>query len=955
MDVNMRLTCLGVVAMLPAAEATPAIAVTNVVVFNFQMKSNTPDWAWLAKGLADRLAVDLSQDRGLSLVHRDEMNRLAEQMKWVPEMMRDVKQLGTIRRELRPEYLISGVYEIADKNLTITGIVVDFSTNKEAARRKVTGPMDQVIELMRRLSANLLSWLGSRPAQEILKTLPVWTRSIPATRALYEGVDLYDQGRYGEAWLKFRTASRADPAYVEAQYWVGKMYYFMDRYEHARRSLERFMYLDASHPRRGDAIKEYVHTFENLRATTDQVLDLYVEMGALHPRALIYDKSSITGMIRNERWLELKSAQLLAAQGRFKLAAKLTDRNEWGGQACWQAHHYLLVHYCLTGQLWTPDWLKDWDPWGKSLAVFSQGVSKVTLKAAPTSKKGWYEHAHTGQRFFFQPEGNSRACEYFLVAPSGKRFISLKVFPQLDDFAGDVKVLLSKDDTGDLAQVTVAAGRAGREGISVNKLPPVGLLQLQCEPPRGARITALRIEAKFADADAQGAIDVVCTNAAKFRVDIDGRHHRTFAGLIGPVSAGTHTLTVRPFQADSPYDTWTTTLAVKAGRTTRVVATLPWKKSNPWGSWNSGALVGQNYQGRFFALSASQECPSILAEDDAIHMVWSRGEDLWHSRSTDGTIFSPPQRLPMPLSSGWAERNPQLLRTESGRYMLVFLSDRNAMHTLRPYVSWSRDFVHWSAPAAVYSDGPMGKCHIIQDRQGWFFLVGLIRGKPTVFQSQDAFRWDRLATVSPRKGTQVSFMQLLGRSSRGVELFVGFTVYRQPDRMIIPVSTDLMRFTVGVLQADASLEKIGQIDWPGNKVVASMIVRDGVPTLACFSVQQWEAKRGRAFFWYDNQKIVGDRMDGHYLTKPKGYAPEAVRLTSSASEWSSRCGMWLFRKDGTRWRRVTVPPGLPQGFGTLAYHRRWGYLIGWMAPASSWVFPRPAYGPIVIRGPALYN
>ena len=65
----------------------------------------------------------------------------------------------------------------------------------------------------------------------------------------------------------FRQAARQDPQYLEAQYWTGRMYYFMDRYEHARRSYERFVYMDATHPRVGDALKEYLHTYEKLADT----------------------------------------------------------------------------------------------------------------------------------------------------------------------------------------------------------------------------------------------------------------------------------------------------------------------------------------------------------------------------------------------------------------------------------------------------------------------------------------------------------------------------------------------------------------------------------------------------------------------------------------------------------------------------------------------------------------
>jgi hypothetical protein len=57
-----------VLAALAILWTSAALAGTNVAVFNFQMKSETADWRWLEKGLADRIATDFVQSRGLSVV-----------------------------------------------------------------------------------------------------------------------------------------------------------------------------------------------------------------------------------------------------------------------------------------------------------------------------------------------------------------------------------------------------------------------------------------------------------------------------------------------------------------------------------------------------------------------------------------------------------------------------------------------------------------------------------------------------------------------------------------------------------------------------------------------------------------------------------------------------------------------------------------------------------------------
>jgi hypothetical protein len=72
------------------------------------MTSDTPDWIWLEKGLADRVTTDLFQSREVDLMARDRMQELAEKMAWVPEMMEDPRQIKKIGRSAG--YVISGTH-----------------------------------------------------------------------------------------------------------------------------------------------------------------------------------------------------------------------------------------------------------------------------------------------------------------------------------------------------------------------------------------------------------------------------------------------------------------------------------------------------------------------------------------------------------------------------------------------------------------------------------------------------------------------------------------------------------------------------------------------------------------------------------------------------------------------------------------------------------------------------
>jgi hypothetical protein len=727
------------------------------------------------------------------------------------------------------------------------------------------------------------------------------------------------------------------------------MYYFMDRYRHARRAFEEFVYLDHSHPRTGDAVKEYLHTHEKLGPPAGRLLALYDALSRRYPDALIHDRTPVTGLIRNGDWLRLRSATVLLKMGRFRQAAERADRYEWGGTACTISHHALRLHYCLTGELWTPKWLTDWDVWGESLLAFAAGQTRKAVRIAPRRAKGWYHHAHTRRRFTYEPRDYGEERNFFLLAPTGKVFSSLRVRPTTESGSGPVQIVLSKDRRCDVAKETA---RPGRETIVFQPVPLAGILQVQCIPQPGAGpLRGLEIEATFEDVGPHGAIRVACSNAAQFAVGVDGRYGRSSAGMIGPVKPGRHVLTFRSMHSGSPYLARKVTVDVKPDHVTSVVVDLPWRRDSAWSSWTSGTLIGRNYPGVCVSLRESAQRPGIQADEEAIRIVWSHAGDIWSSVSTDGATFTAPARLPMPVSSGWLESMPKLLLAEDGRFLLTFLSDRGGQYQIRPYVAWSRDLRHWSAPVAVTGRPLSSDYGITQDSRGRFLLAGNWKSRITVHASTDAYRWRRIVTVPLEKKDAPVFQGVVERADGVLELIFAIRARRPSTVAHTPARIYSSRSSDGVTWSTARL--LGQIDWPGE-LYASLHHRAGETTLACFGIREWRHQYGKAYYWWDNQRVVAVRADGIYIFPPQDYAIEAVRDTASPFEWAAEYDLWILKegRDGAR-MQAGETGGVAQGIGSMAHHSRWGYMIAWMAPQAAWGFPRPAYGPLFIRGPDL--
>jgi len=879
-----------------------APAETRVAVFNFQMKSDTPDWKWLEKGLADRITTDFVSQRDLSVVARDEMQACAQKMKWTPEMARlSSKEIEEIWQHLRIQYVVTGVYTVADDRITVTAQIVEMLKRQEVGRKEVSGRCDNVLDLQRQISAELLSWFSKKSAAAILAQLPVWTRNLPATRVLYEGMDLYDQGRYAEAWLKFRQASRTDPQYVEAQYWVGKMYYFMDRYEHARRAMENFVYLDSVHPRVGDALKEYLHTYERLDTPAETLLEYYRALIQTHPNAKVFNELNQMAPVDSKQWLQARSGQLLGQIGRPKEATLVTTENR-GSLSGWEyriAASSAMEHHMRTGELVLPPALIN-ESSNENIARFPPGQNEVTLM----------NHPGRGQYIWCRA-----------IAPPGQIFKTMRFYLIGKGTSTSVGWHVHKDSYGDVPvpRTGMPIKDAFEKGFLFDQLPRCGMFQFHYwHNDDGSRkdpdwsVDGIRIVAEFEPIPPDhGAIEAICHSTHDFKVLVDGRFARGGAGLVGLLAPGRHTVEFAPYRKTNPGNDTSTPLGVfrtevevKPGEVTRVIARLPWKEGSPLAGWSS-AIVGLDYPGYDLFTDYHWSEPGFLLDESAIRIVWARKGDLWTSTSADGENYSPPERLPMPISSAWLERGPRCMRDESGRYVLAFISDRDGQHLRYLYTAWSRDFVHWSEPARV-PDRLFTAFDMIYDNRGRFLCVMASDKEIVLLVSRDAYDWKPLAVLPPPEG-KPGRLRLLQTPDGGYEMVFSYSAPRPGSHMHVGANCDHIAICrSNDAQAWSLLEKVATMASEGCLSLGVVHPRDRT-FIACFE----DTNR-----WVPEQLVL--HMEG-----PDG-------------KWTRTKGMGAF---------VAFD-------GTMAWHPKWGYLLAWCEPPGM-QFATPPEGPFVIRGPSL--
>lgn len=894
---------------------------TNTVVapFNFQMKNGTGEWRWIEKAMADRVITDLYRCRQVQVVQRDAMQRAAEQMKWTPELMNSQDGLDTVRQQLRPEYLISGIYDVADDTLSMTAIIVDMETRQEMARCRVCGPVDQVLDLTRALSAEVLAWLLEGEAERILADLPAWTRSIPAARALYEGVDLYDQGRYAEAWLLFRQASKTDPAYAEATYWVAKMYYFMDRHDHARRGYEQFLYGAPNHPRVGEAVIECIDTFERADMPTESLLQLYERL----EKQLAGDAPA-----SSTEWehfdLLLHADKDMAKHGMAgTMAFHLQSQSMSGPVISPRKACYLL-------RAKRENLLKHLDPFGESVGLnhglYGQSMRGDEIPALKTRHllvTGQSSGIFDKTRYRFDGTPRTYSCDVggsnrektdryianypkwcTLVAAEGMVLRSVTVVAKTStDAEGDLTIAVGHDLNGDaVAECTVPMSVARDKGATLTGFLPSYWLQLRITFRSTTLVEGFEVSARAArPTTGLGAIRTNCPSTADYLVKVDQDRASLGNGIVGFVPVGRHTVTFLPRGDHSAalYQPWETTVDVVEGKATQVTGPLSWKKESPFSSWQQTRLVGGDYTTPPSSWEDKiTDSPALLLDDDCIRVVWSRDGDLWMAESFDGDTFSAPRRLALPVSAAWLEANARLLRDEAGRVLLLMKSTRDLLHEGRCYVSWSRDFEHWSGPAMTpLITGSLRSTAC--DRVGRLLAMNW---NGTLSCSRDLIQWQRLGNHAGGGSSRRSLdsAAVLHRRDHRIEV-VGLLRYGSP------VTNFWLTRTISTEGTDwTEPELISRIPFPSGREYSLSAFHDGSgrTTVALFSEKP------------DSMQLCREKADGTWEVSP-----------------------WF--------------DGVAGSMADMAWHPRWGYVLAWNMGGISSAEKSYRTGPYVTRGESI--
>jgi TolB-like protein len=204
-----------------------------VAVLYFDNNTGDPSYDVLQKGFADMMITDLSGVDGVTVVERDKLQALLDEIALQKNKYFDNKTAIKLGKGLGASYALTGAFYAMKPSLRVDVRLIDIATGKVVLATKVSGRHDAIFDLEQELVAKFVAGMkkkfepGQRP----------WTR-VPNVDVLLEyakAVDLADEGRYEAATQGLAQVVQKAPAFALARVKRGE---YLARLDAARKRRE---------------------------------------------------------------------------------------------------------------------------------------------------------------------------------------------------------------------------------------------------------------------------------------------------------------------------------------------------------------------------------------------------------------------------------------------------------------------------------------------------------------------------------------------------------------------------------------------------------------------------------------------------------------------------------------------------------------------------------------------
>jgi TolB-like protein len=206
----VALLALAIAAPMPIgalAAAASANGELSLSVLYFENTAKRTDFDWLCKGIADMTATDLATSPRAVLVEREQLEKVLKEQEIAYSGMADTSTAPELGRILNARVLVYGSFIVSGSSIRLDAKAVSSESGAVLAAAQATGEASEVFKAQAELSSRLASGLGLELSRQAAIV------STEAAKAYYQGIALYDQGKYADALKLFNSAKAIDPGF----------------------------------------------------------------------------------------------------------------------------------------------------------------------------------------------------------------------------------------------------------------------------------------------------------------------------------------------------------------------------------------------------------------------------------------------------------------------------------------------------------------------------------------------------------------------------------------------------------------------------------------------------------------------------------------------------------------------------------------------------------------------
>lgn len=187
----------------------------TIAVMPFRFSGLDSTLVPLERGIADLLVTDLSRSKALTIVERERMQAIYDEIKLAQSGQTEAATAVRAGKLIRAGRIVQGaITQLPQQSLRIDAAVVDAGTSQATGSASGDDRLEEIFSLEKKIALNLFDAMGvtlSDAERKAIEQRP--TKSLAAFLAYSSGLMAEDAGNFEDARRYYQDAVRADPGF----------------------------------------------------------------------------------------------------------------------------------------------------------------------------------------------------------------------------------------------------------------------------------------------------------------------------------------------------------------------------------------------------------------------------------------------------------------------------------------------------------------------------------------------------------------------------------------------------------------------------------------------------------------------------------------------------------------------------------------------------------------------